>query len=209
MADVGTDHAQLPIVLLRDGIVPKAVALDVAEGPFQNAKKAARGLEDQLSVRLSDGLEGLVPNEVATICICGMGGNTVAAILERGRAVWKTAKRLVLQPQGMQSSVRRLLVGEDWGCVQAEIAEHRGRLFTIEVWEPGRVDRNWTGLDFRWGQRIRDEPPPLYIDWLQNELGDVQLALERMRSSGALGSAEAAEAREEEALILAELKRIG
>ena len=57
------------------------------------------------------------------------------------------------------------------------------------------------------------EDPEVYVDFTtyyrENELGDVQLALERMRSSGALRSAEAAEAREEEALILAELKRIG
>ena len=39
IADIGTDHAYLPIELVKDAKISFAIASDIAQGPLNNAKK--------------------------------------------------------------------------------------------------------------------------------------------------------------------------
>ena len=208
MADVGTDHAQLPLSLLRDGWVPKAVALDIAEGPLRIAKHASRGVGERISVRRSDGLEALQRNEVSTICMCGMGGKTMAEILRRGRLVWATADRLVLQPQGMECAVRRVMVEAGWDCVDGALVEDRGKLFVVEVWQPVDASPTWSKLDYRWGRRIRSLPDPLFGELLLRELARVDFALQQMKEANVGGGTDAIAVQGERAVIMEELRRL-
>ena len=59
LADVGTDHAYLPIYLLQSGKIRRAYAMDIKDGPLRAAKEhiLACGLGDYITVRLSDGLD--------------------------------------------------------------------------------------------------------------------------------------------------------
>ena len=63
--DVGTDHAYLPIALIREGISSAALACDINEGPIASAREniAAAGLEDLISI----GTIGLI-KAVNTFC---------------------------------------------------------------------------------------------------------------------------------------------
>ena len=88
LADVGTDHGYIPIYLLQEKRIKKAIAMDINAGPLQRAKEhiALYGLKDYIETRLSDGVEALMPGEADTILIAGMGGGLVMHILEDGRA---------------------------------------------------------------------------------------------------------------------------
>ena len=52
MADIGTDHAYLPIWLIKNSIVPRAVAADIRSGPLAAARKNAEkyGVTEQLAL---------------------------------------------------------------------------------------------------------------------------------------------------------------
>ncbi len=39
-ADIGTDHAYLPVYLVENGIIQKAIAADLRVGPLENARDA-------------------------------------------------------------------------------------------------------------------------------------------------------------------------
>ena len=83
LADVGTDHAYLPVWLTLHGRVTSAIASDLRKGPLDRARETGRtwGVEDRLDFRLGNGLAGICPNEADTIVIAGMGGENIAAIL--------------------------------------------------------------------------------------------------------------------------------
>ena len=82
-ADVGTDHAYLPVWLLQQGIIEHALVSDLRPGPLDRARSTAAryGLAERMEFRLCDGLSGIAPAEADTIAIAGMGGETIAAIL--------------------------------------------------------------------------------------------------------------------------------
>ena len=111
LADVGTDHGYIPIYLLQEKRIPKAIAMDINAGPLERAKEhiAIYGLKDYIETRLSDGVEALIPGEVDTVLVAGMGGGLVMHILEEGKEVCRQAKELVLQPQSELERVRAYL----------------------------------------------------------------------------------------------------
>ena len=77
-ADIGTDHAYLPVWLLQRGIITKALACDLRQGPLDRARATAEryGLTEEMDFRLCDGLAGVRPGEADTIAIAGLGGET-------------------------------------------------------------------------------------------------------------------------------------
>ena len=97
LADVGTDHAYVPICLMEEKKISGAIAMDIVDGPLQRAREniAAHHLETQIETRKSDGLEALRPGEVDTIVIAGMGGLLICRILEQGREVAATVPEWV------------------------------------------------------------------------------------------------------------------
>ena len=97
--DVGTDHAYLAVWLIQNGRCTRVTASDIGEGPLRSAAQtvAQAGLSDQITLQLTDGLNGLAPSDFSDIIIAGMGGETIAAIL--GAADFSQRDtRLILQP---------------------------------------------------------------------------------------------------------------
>ncbi|MCM1430271.1 MAG: class I SAM-dependent methyltransferase [Muribaculaceae bacterium] len=111
LADIGTDHAYVPIALAESGRIKRAIAMDVRRGPLSRAREniAAAGLADCIETRLSDGLTALSPGEASSIVIAGMGGELMRRILSAGEAVCGQAEELILQPQSDIARVREYL----------------------------------------------------------------------------------------------------
>ena len=86
LADIGTDHAYIPIYLARSGKIPEAVAMDVNRGPLERAEENIRAyeLEDRIKTRLSDGFSALEQGEADSAVIAGMGGGLMSRILKEG-----------------------------------------------------------------------------------------------------------------------------
>ena len=133
VADIGTDHAYLPVYLVKHGICPSAIASDIRRGPADNARQnvAQAGLSDCIEVRLGDGLAGIAPDEVDDIVIAGMGGETIADILQA--AVWVRHARyhLVLQPMTRPEQLRRYLLTNGFALEQEHVIQDGRHLYTV------------------------------------------------------------------------------
>ena len=77
LCDVGTDHAYLPIWLLKTGKISRALACDINPGPLEAARRDGEkyGVGEELSFRLSDGLRAVSPQEAEDTVIAGMGAS--------------------------------------------------------------------------------------------------------------------------------------
>ncbi len=128
LADIGTDHALLPAELVRQGICTYAIASDIKEGPVAAATRtvAEAGLADKINIRLGSGLETVKPDEVDDIVIAGMGGETIAMILNDAPWVKHERYRLVLQPMTRAEKLRRYL-WENGFDILTEVALQEGK----------------------------------------------------------------------------------
>lgn len=108
VADVGTDHAYLPIYLLKTGVAKSAIATDVRDGPLVHARDNAEfyRVKDNIKVYRTDGLNGIdfyAPND---IMICGMGGELILRIVTECEYTKREGVRLLLQPMSSFSELR-------------------------------------------------------------------------------------------------------
>ena len=111
LCDVGTDHAHIPIRLLIDGRIDRAIAMDVIEGPLEKAREniALYDVTDRVALRLSDGLDAYKIGEARGLVIAGMGGRIMSRILLREPEKTLDFEELILQPQADPEFVRRAI----------------------------------------------------------------------------------------------------
>jgi tRNA (adenine22-N1)-methyltransferase len=170
LADIGSDHALLPVWLVQSRRLKSAVAGELNEGPYLAAAKQVReaGLVSSIAVRRGDGLEVLAPGEVDCVVIAGMGGSLIAQILQAGvdklGHVGKSGgdgeigdpdgfgqhgdvgksdgvKRLILQPNVGADRIRQWLLEWSWLLIGEDIVEEDGKIYEILIAKkPGTQD---------------------------------------------------------------------
>ncbi len=131
LADVGCDHGKLPVSLILEGKVRSAIASDIREGPLARAAETAKAYGVKLPLRLSAGLDGILPGECDTVTIAGMGGTTIAEILEN--APWTTEGNhlLILQPMTMVYELRRWLFDNGYHILREDICREDRRFYVL------------------------------------------------------------------------------
>jgi len=142
LADIGSDHALLPVFLAQSGVVERAVAGEVNPGPLEAAKRqvAESGQGRTVDVRGGNGLAVIGVGEVDAITIAGMGGGLIATILEEGKTKLDGVRRLILQPNVGEELVRRWLDGEGWLLTSEAIVEEDGKIYEILTAERGGAE---------------------------------------------------------------------
>ncbi|MWV45269.1 tRNA (adenine-N(1))-methyltransferase [Paenibacillus sp. HJL G12] len=142
LADIGSDHAMLPVAAVQTGRAAQAVAGEVNPGPFQAAVKqvAEAGLQGQIAVRRGDGLAVIEAGEVDVITVAGMGGSLIASILDNGQDKLGEVKLLILQPNVGEDILRRWLLEHHWLLTSEKILEEDGKIYEILTAIPEKED---------------------------------------------------------------------
>ncbi len=133
VADIGTDHAYLPVYLVQAGICPQGVAADIRSGPLESARRTVTeaGLTDKIALRLGDGLAPLAANEVEDIVIAGMGGETIVQILSAVEWVKDMHLQFILQPMTRAEELRRWLLTNGFVITEERLVQDGHRLYPV------------------------------------------------------------------------------
>jgi len=138
LADIGSDHGYLPVALIKRGVITAAVAGEVALTPFRAAERTVResGLEEQVTVRLANGLAAIEPADgITAISLCGMGGETIRDILDDGKARLSGRERLILQPNGGEQPLRQWLMDNGYRILHEDVLRENRFYYEIIVAE--------------------------------------------------------------------------
>lgn len=132
LIDVGTDHAYLPIWLLKSHFIPRAVACDVKPGPLAAARRHAQiyRVGEELRLVLSDGLRALGPMDGDDIVIAGMGGELILRMIAETDWLRAPEKRLILQPMSAAGKLRAGLWELGFPILKEEAVRDGGKVYT-------------------------------------------------------------------------------
>ncbi|KKI54460.1 MAG: tRNA (adenine(22)-N(1))-methyltransferase TrmK [Staphylococcus equorum] len=136
LADIGSDHAYLPIFAIENNLTQKAIAGEVIKGPFEASKRNVieQQLHSVIDVRLGDGLSVIQKSDdISSITICGMGGPLIAKILDEGSEKLTNQPRLILQSNIQSSAIRKQLVKMNYSIIAEDILEEKGHIYEIIV----------------------------------------------------------------------------
>ena len=131
LADVGTDHGKLPISLLLESRIAQAIGSDIGAGPLAHAARNAEEHGVSLSLRLAPGLDAVRPEECDTVSIAGMGGQTIAEILQAAPWTGDGAHLLLLQPMTMVYELRQWLWAHGYAIERETLCREDRRQYVV------------------------------------------------------------------------------
>jgi len=145
IADIGTDHAKLPIALIESGKAKKAIAIDVNKGPLERAKQAIKehDLEKKIEVRQGSGLNKLTQADaIDVIVMAGMGGYLIRDLILENITYAYSVNQLVLQPMNNVPLLREELLKNGFKIIQEALAYEGNRFYEILVIQKGEMQVN-------------------------------------------------------------------
>lgn len=156
IADIGSDHAYLPIYAIQHKLCKKALAGEVIQGPYEAARKNVNDYElsEQIDVRLGNGLSIIKEDKVDTITICGMGGPLIAKILNEGKRKLTYFPRLILQSNIQTETLRKTIVHLNYQIIDETILEEKGHIYELLVAEKAKEPIQYTEKDMKFGPKL-------------------------------------------------------
>ena len=170
VADIGTDHAHIPIYLIKNNIISKAYACDINAGPLEKAKENINyyGVKN-IELRLSNGLEKLKTDEADTFIIAGMGGELITDSLEKGRRFFATERKFILSPHTKTDEVRKYLLSNGFEITKEDMCIDEGKFYTVmEAVYMGKTF-SYTNGELLFGKYLIDNKNPVLFDYLKKE----------------------------------------
>ncbi len=189
LADIGTDHAYLPISLALAGKIESAVAADIRKKPLKSAEEnIGKYGAKNIKIVLSDGLDRVSPEDAYDIVIAGMGGELISSIIKNAPWLREGSRRLILQPMTRADSLRSFLYAEGFEIIAEKACICSKKVYSVMVSEyDGKVrecpaEIKYLGLLTKESGVERD----MYIDSVTRKL---QKKINGLKKSGRLSEA--------------------
>jgi tRNA (adenine22-N1)-methyltransferase len=174
LADIGTDHALLPINAVSLGYVSSAQAIDNKQGPFVIAYSNVLKYEmnGKIEVVLGDGIKK-IDNDVDCVVISGMGGSLVSDIILKDDK--QNIKRFILQPNNDSNLVRKAIVDIGFHIVDELVFNDNHKTYDLIVADIGPV--KYSDLEIEFGPINLIEKPYFFIQRIEKETGKLKKVL--------------------------------
>lgn len=169
--DIGTDHAYLPIYLIKNGKIDHAIAADINKGPLDKADEniCKYGLRDQIDTVLSDGLRKISSDSVDDIAVFGMGGELIVKIIDEAPWVQNEGIRLILQPMTHPEKVREYLASNGYRIIGEALSLDRGKIYQTICAEYDGVPRSFDAFVLQYGEYILEKDEELLHLLMEND----------------------------------------
>lgn len=188
VADIGTDHAYIPVYLIERGIARFVIASDINKGPLERARRSAEkyGVTDKIRFALSDGLAGVEPERdgVTDIVICGMGGELIARIIDESDYTRREGVRLILQPMSSAYELREYLAKAGFKILDERLSRAAGKIYTCMLVEYDGQTREFSDLELLLGKANVENREKLFADYAMRYKAQLERRIAGMSVGG-------------------------
>lgn len=185
IADIGCDHGRLGAMLLLENRARHLIASDISEKSLQKAKHCLQrhGLTGRAEFHVADGLDALT-QKVDTICILGMGGETLSGILLRGQSKLQNAS-LVLGAHTNLYVVRKTLQAIGYRIHGEQLVRSEGRMYVLVRAEQGSgLEEPYTRRELMLGPVFLRERPESWRPWLERRRHYLHKTVSSFKAAG-------------------------
>jgi tRNA (adenine22-N1)-methyltransferase len=193
LADIGTDHAYLPVWLIRNNIIHHAIATDIATGPCEAARKTIQdyGMQLLVDIRQGDGFETIEPGEVGSVVMAGMGASTMLDIMQARPQVVNCLNSIILQPMTGAPMLRKWAVSKNLEITAESLCRENEHFYVAMVLKHSKsYAKTLTPLELEVGPCLLEHGPSLLKAYVAEILADYKLQLERMSQSAQASQSE-------------------
>lgn len=178
LADIGTDHAYLPVWLAKNGLIKSGAACDVRIGPLKNAEENIKkyGVGDIVKTYLSNGLRDVPPEQAQDIVMAGMGGELIAGIIKETQWLCDNCRRLILQPMTHAELLRVFLCENGFDILDEKACVSGKKVYSVMVCTYDGQKRKCTDL-FKYAGRLLEDDSEPSILYKQKIAGQLQKKL--------------------------------
>lgn len=155
LADVGTDHAYLPIYLLAQSKIERAVLSDINQGPLNKARENSEkaGFIDRVELKLCNGAKELSNSGATDYAICGMGGELIADIIEHAPHLKNENINLILQPMSKPEALREYLFSNGFEILKERYVTDTGKHYVCILARYSGINTPYECADIHFGTR--------------------------------------------------------
>lgn len=170
VADVGCDHGYLPIWLVSQKISPRAIAMDIGDGPLERARDniTQQGLLEYIETRKSDGTAALLPGECESLIIAGMGGPLMERILMARWEVTRSFKEIILEPQSDVGHMRMFLADHGYCITHENMIYEDGKFYPVMRVVEGEM-MPLSDVEMLYGPLLLQEKNQVLLQFLMRE----------------------------------------
>ena len=185
-ADIGTDHAYLPIYLMKKNIISSAIAADINQGPLDKADENINkyGFNDSISTVLCDGLAKIEPDSVDDIAIFGMGGELIIKIVDEASWLKDTKKRLILQPMTHPEKLREYLAKNGFYILGETLSFDRDKIYQTICAQYDGIIRDYDAFTYTFGEYILKIKNDLLIELMSITKNKLERKVSGKKSGG-------------------------
>ena len=184
VADIGTDHALVPIKLIKDCGVQKVYASDIRTGPLERAVRNIRrfSLEEKIETFIYDGIDDSRLLDCDTIVIAGMGAESIASIIEKSCLCRNANVNLVLQPMSAVGFLRDFLYKSGFEILNEILCREENKIYNIIKAGAG-LDEDYLPIHGIIGKKLIENGGSVLEEYLNNEIKKREIAIDEMKKS--------------------------
>lgn len=174
-ADIGTDHAYIPIYLVCSGICGRAVCTDIKDGPLRRAAKNIEmyGLQQRIALKKGSGLAPISGMGVGCAIMSGMGGFLICGMLEESKETARSIERFILQPMQEPDEVRKYLYRNDYSICDEKLVKDGNRIYQVMSVTHGRMDLD-DEIYFEVGKKLIENRDPLLQEFIGRKIDEIR-----------------------------------
>ncbi len=203
VGDVGTDHGYIPVYLVENKISKKVIAADISNNSLNKIKQYVRSVncEEDIDIRLGDGLDIIKPFEIDTVVIAGMGGLLIKSILDKDKEKRDSITHFILQPNIASDELRKYLFENNFEIIDERLVKEDNKFYEIIYAKKGKAYVS-KEIYYEIGEKLILNKDPLVNEFINNKININEKIVEELKDKNTEKSKERYEELVEKTLAL-------